>query len=118
MTVLNRTSAERNNLSKNILYTIIDNGFVVTNHQRLKYVQRKLEKLITKCKNKTLSNVKLVSSHLGNDRLRTGKIFQIVSNLSERNGGYTAVKKLRFRKGDNSLESVLFFKDDKRFKNE
>ena len=62
--------------------------------------------------------MKLVSSYLGNDRLRTGRIYQIVSNLSQRNGGYTSVKKLRFRKGDNSLESVLFFKDDNRFKNE
>lgn len=62
-----------------------------------------VEKLITKAKNPTLANTRLILGQLENNKSLTGKLVKEVGpKYEKRAGGYTRIVKLPARQGDAS----------------
>lgn len=99
---LNRTSAHRLAMFRNMSVSLIEHEAIKTTLPKAKELRRVIEPLITLAKNPTLANRRLAFARL-RDRDAVTKLFnEIGPRYQERNGGYTRVLKMGFRQGDNA----------------
>ena len=99
---LNRNSAHRKALFKNLAIALIDKAIIKTTLPKAKELRRFIEPLITIGKDDNVANRRLVFSRLRSDE-SVNKLFTEVSvNAMDRNGGYTRIIKAGFRPGDKA----------------
>ena len=99
---LNRTSAHRLAMFRNMAVSLITHEGIKTTLPKAKELRRVIEPLITLGKEPTLANRRLAFARL-RDRDAVTKLFnEIGPRYQERNGGYTRVLKMGFRQGDNA----------------
>ncbi|SRR5699024_2079157 len=99
---LNRTSAHRLAMFRNMSVSLIQHEAIKTTLPKAKELRRVIEPLITLAKNPTLANRRLAFARL-RDRAAVTKLFEELGPRYEaRNGGYTRVLKMGFRQGDNA----------------
>lgn len=99
---LNRTSAHRLAMFRNMAVSLITHEAIKTTLPKAKELRRVVEPLITLGKNPTLANRRLAFARL-RDRDAVTKLFnEIGPRYQARNGGYTRVLKMGFRQGDNA----------------
>lgn len=104
---LNRTSAHRKAMFANMINAIIKHEQVVTSLQKAKEIRPLIDKVITLGKNHSLSNRRRALSWLG-QKTMVKKVFDVLAKRYEnRNGGYSRVVKLGFRKGDMAPTAVI-----------
>ncbi|MEE2855955.1 MAG: 50S ribosomal protein L17 [Planctomycetota bacterium] len=109
---LNRTSSHRKALAKNLMRAFLiewqGKGHIVTTRSKAKFIQPKIEKLISLSRNKTVHNVRRAMSLIG-DRDAVRVLFdEIGPYYNERPGGYTRVLRLvKPRLGDASIRAYL-----------
>ena len=119
---LNRTTAHRNALRRNLTASLFEHGTISTTRQKAKFVQPFAEKLITLAKDGSL-HARRRAIALLQDRdickvegAESVKETQIITKLfseigprfQERNGGYTRIINLPLRRvGDNGLLVLL-----------
>lgn len=114
---LGRNSSHRKALAKNLLRAFFlefdRKGYIVTTKTKAKFIQPKVEKMITMAKTKSLHNVRRAMAELG-DREAVSKLFdQIGPYYVDRPGGYTRVLKMaRPRLGDNAPRAYLGYVHD------
>lgn len=99
----------RKALFRNLMHHLITYGRIKTTTERAKYLKRMIEKLITIAKKQNLSALRRLLSKL--PKKSAYKLYyEIAPKYLERNGGYTRVIKLPFRrKGDNAELSIIEF---------
>lgn len=106
----NRTKNQRAALLKGLVASLIEHDKIVTTEAKAKELRPKVEKLITKAKNPTLSNRRLLLSGLYNNEEIVNKLINDVApRYSERAGGYTRIIKLAVRKSDASPMALIEF---------
>ena len=99
---LNRNSAHRKALFKNLAIALIEQDIIKTTLPKAKELRRFIEPLITMGKEDTVANRRHVFSKLRSEAA-VAKLFTEVSvNASERKGGYTRIIKAGFRAGDKA----------------
>lgn len=99
---LNRTSAHRLAMFRNMSVSLITHEAIKTTLPKAKELRRVIEPIITLAKNPTLANRRLAFARL-RDRAAVTKLFEEIGpRYQERNGGYTRVLKMGFRQGDNA----------------
>ncbi|MCI5851494.1 MAG: 50S ribosomal protein L17 [Sutterellaceae bacterium] len=99
---LNRTSAHRLAMLRNMSVSLLRHEAIKTTLPKAKELRRVVEPLITLAKNPTLANRRLAFSRL-RDREIVQKLFnEIGPRFANRNGGYTRILKMGFRVGDNA----------------
>ncbi|WP_028357349.1 50S ribosomal protein L17 [Brackiella oedipodis] len=99
---LNRTSAHRLAMFRNMSVSLIEHEAIKTTLPKAKELRRVFEPLITLAKNPTLANRRLAFARL-RDRDAVTKLFnELGPRFKARNGGYTRVLKMGFRQGDNA----------------
>lgn len=99
---LNRTSAHRLAMFRNMSVSLIEHEAIKTTLPKAKELRRVFEPLITLAKNPTLANRRLAFARL-RDRDAVTKLFdELGPRFQDRNGGYTRVLKMGFRQGDNA----------------
>ena len=99
---LNRTSAHRLAMFRNMAVSLITHEAIKTTLPKAKELRRVIEPLITLGKEPTVANRRLAFARL-RDRDAVTKLFnEIGPRYKERNGGYTRVLKMGFRQGDNA----------------
>ena len=99
---LNRTSAHRLAMFRNMSVSLIEHEAIKTTLPKAKELRRVFEPLITLAKNPTVANRRLAFARL-RDRDAVVKLFDVIGpRYKERNGGYTRVLKMGFRQGDNA----------------
>ena len=104
---LNRTSAHRKALMKNMAISLIEHEKIRSTHEKCKELQTFVEPLITAGKKGDLSSRRLVSSKL-NSKDAVRRLFDsIAPRYAERNGGYTRVVRIGPRHGDAAEMSVI-----------
>ncbi|MBN1467335.1 MAG: 50S ribosomal protein L17 [Fusobacteriaceae bacterium] len=104
---LNRTHSERKALYKNMSIALFKHGRIKTTKAKAKEIRRVAEKLITRAKERTLHNMRIVSK-LIHDKAILMKLFdEIAPVYVDRNGGYTRIIKLGRRKGDGADMAYL-----------
>ena len=99
---LNRTSAHRLAMFRNMAVSLLTHEAIKTTLPKAKELRRVVEPLITLGKEPSLANKRLAFARL-RDRDAVTKLFDVVGpRYKERNGGYTRVLKMGFRQGDNA----------------
>ena len=112
---LGRKSAHRKALLKNLSVALFTNKRINTTLAKAKALRVHAEPLITKAKNNTMHNRRVVFSYL-QDKNAVNELFgPIAEAVGDRPGGYLRVIKTGFRKGDAAemamIELVDFNKD-------
>lgn len=98
-----REAGPREALLRNLASQVILHEKVTTTLEKAKEIRPIVEKLITRAKNGTLADRRIVAKFLSNNDLSLEKLFADLGPLyKERNGGYTRIVKLGNRKGDNA----------------
>ena len=99
---LNRTSAHRLAMFRNMSVSLIEHEAIKTTLPKAKAFRRVFEPLITLAKNPTVANRRLAFARL-RDRDAVTKLFnELGPRFQERNGGYPRILKMGFRQGDNA----------------
>ena len=110
---LNRNSAHRNALFKNLAIALIEQDIIKTTLPKAKELRKFVEPLITIGKEDTVANRRHVFSKLRSDQA-VAKLFSEVSvNAKDRKGGYTRIIKAGFRPGDKADMAYIELVDRK-----
>ena len=104
---LNRTSAHRKALLKNLSQALIKHEQIMTTLVKAKTLKPYIDKLITISKKGTLHARRQALSKLGDEKI-VKKLFDTLSlRYEKRFGGYSRVIKAGYRYGDNSPMAVI-----------
>ena len=99
---LNRTSAHRLAMLRNMSVSLLRHETIKTTLPKAKELRRVVEPLITLGKKPSLANRRLAFDRL-RDREMVVKLFdQLGPRYASRNGGYLRILKCGFRDGDNA----------------
>jgi large subunit ribosomal protein L17 len=97
---LNRDSAHRKAMFRNMACSLIEHEVIKTTLPKAKELRRVAEPLITLAKNDSVANRRLAFARMGS-RQAVGKLFsEIAPRYAERPGGYTRILRCGFRPGD------------------
>ena len=108
---LQRTSAHRAAMFRNMAAALIKHEQITTTTAKAKELRPYVEKLVTLAKKGGLSNRRLAHARLMDDTQLT-KLFDVIAaRYADRNGGYTRVIKAGIRASDASPMAVIEFVD-------
>ena len=108
---LQRTSAHRTALFRNMSASLIKHEQITTTVAKAKELRPYIEKLITLAKRGGLANRRLAMSRLMDDT-QLVKLFDVLAErYKDRNGGYTRVIKAGIRASDAAPIAVIEFVD-------
>lgn len=99
---LNRTSAHRQAMLRNMMNSLIEHEAIKTTLPKAKELRKIIEPMITLAKKDSLANKRLAFNRL-RDRDSVVKLFAVLGpRYQTRPGGYTRILKMGFRVGDNA----------------
>ena len=99
---LNRTSAHRQAMLRNMMNSLIEHEAIKTTLPKAKELRKVIEPMITLAKKDSLANKRLAFNRL-RDRDSVVKLFAVLGpRYPARPGGYTRILKMGFRVGDNA----------------
>ncbi|KAA0876262.1 50S ribosomal protein L17 [Nitrincola tapanii] len=99
---LNRTSAHRKAMFKNMAVSLFEHELIKTTLPKAKELRRVAEPLITLAKTDSVANRRLAFARTRSDAA-VGKLFdELGKRYADRPGGYVRILKCGFRKGDNA----------------
>ena len=108
---LGRTAAHRKAMLSNMAASLITYERIQTTDTKAKALRPYVEKLVTLSKRGDLHARRMVLSRIG-DKSATHKLFaDLADRMREREGGYTRIVKLGWRKGDNAPVSLIEWVD-------
>jgi large subunit ribosomal protein L17 len=104
---LQRTSAHRTALFRNMSAALIKHEQITTTTAKAKELRPYLEKLVTLAKKGGLSNRRLAASRLMDDA-QLAKLFDVLaSRYADRHGGYVRIVKAGIRLSDSAQISII-----------
>ena len=99
---LKRDVGSRNSLLKGLVTSVITNDFVITTVPKAKAVKPLVDNMVTLAKRDTLHTRRQAAAFLETPA-SVKKLFDTIGpKFSQRNGGYTRITRLAFRKGDGA----------------
>ena len=99
---LGRTASHRGALLSNMAISLIMHKRITTTVAKAKALKKFVEPLITRSKEDTTNNRRVVFSYLQN-KYAIKELFSVVApKVGDRPGGYTRIIKLGFRQGDTA----------------
>jgi large subunit ribosomal protein L17 len=115
---LNRTSAHRLAMLRNMTNSLLRHEIIHTTLPKAKELRRVAEPMITLGKQPSLSNRRLAFARL-RDREVVSKLFnELGPRYAKRNGGYLRILKHGFRQGDNAPMALVELLDRPEVKTE
>lgn len=104
---LNRTSSHRTSMFRNMAASLVKHEVIKTTVAKGKELRRVIEPLITRSKENTLANRRIVFNRL-RDKDAVVKLFeQLGPRYKARPGGYLRILKAGFRPGDRAPMAVV-----------
>jgi large subunit ribosomal protein L17 len=104
---LGRDVAARNSLLRGLVTSVIEQERVITTVTRAKAARPLVEKMITLAKEDTLHSRRRAAAFLRTPA-SVKKLFDTLgTRFGQRNGGYTRIVKLGWRKGDGAEQAML-----------
>lgn len=98
-----RNTGHRKALLRNLVKALIIHENIQTTSHKAKDIRPIFEKILTLGKIDSLHNIRNIRSMLGGDINATKKVVNVLSKrYQNRNGGYTRIIKIGFRKGDGA----------------
>jgi large subunit ribosomal protein L17 len=110
---LERRSAQRKALIRNMMTSLFRHERITTTKTKALAVRSVAERLITRAKEDSVHNRRLVSARLFDEGVVAKLFTDIGPRMKERNGGYTRVLKLGERYGDAAEMVILELVDYK-----
>ena len=108
---LGRKRAHRSSMLANMACSLIEHKRINTTVTKAKALKRFIEPLVTKTKDDSTHNRRVVFKYLRNKE-SINELFRTISNkIGERPGGYTRIIKLGKRSGDNADMALIEFVD-------
>ena len=104
---LSRTASHRKALLSNLACQLITHKRIVTTLAKAKALRTYVEPLITKGKDNTTHQRRVVFSYLGDKEAVTELFGAIAEKIGGRPGGYTRIIKLGTRIGDNAERALI-----------
>ena len=105
---LNRTSAHRKALFRNMAAALVKHEQIKTTLPKAKELRGVVDHLVTLGKRGTLHARRQALSRLNGDTVMADKLFTtLAERYAERSGGYTRVLKAGFRYGDNAPMAII-----------
>jgi large subunit ribosomal protein L17 len=106
-------AAHRKALKRNMVTSLFRQERIRTTKAKALEIRRVAEKMITRAKEDTVHNRRIVSSRLFDEGIVAKLFTDIAPRMKERNGGYTRIIKLGERKGDAAEVVILELVDYK-----
>ncbi len=104
---LKRDVGARNSLLKNLVTSVIEHERVVTTVPKAKAIKGLVDNMITLAKRDTLHSRRQAAAFLETPK-SVQKLFDTLgSRFGQRNGGYTRIVRLGFRKGDGAEQAII-----------
>jgi large subunit ribosomal protein L17 len=103
-----REKGERVALKRSLLRSLALRGRIQTTEAKAKEIRPMMEKLVTRAKNPTLANRRLIISAIG-DEAAAKKVIAAAEGYKERPGGYIRIVKMVQRKGDAAKMALIEF---------
>jgi large subunit ribosomal protein L17 len=97
---LGRTASHRSALLSNMACSLIEHKRINTTVAKAKALRVYVEPLLTKAKEDTTHNRRIVFSYLQSKEAVAELFRSVAPKIAERNGGYTRIIKTGFRQGD------------------
>ncbi|MDE1874739.1 MAG: 50S ribosomal protein L17 [Patescibacteria group bacterium] len=107
--VLGREKGQRSALIRSLVRSLVIHEGITTTEAKAKELRKFIEPLVTKAKNGTLANRRLISSRIGDPKAAKKLVDVIAPAHKARNGGYTRVIKLPLRKSDGARMAHIQF---------
>ena len=104
---LSRTASHRKALLSNLAIQLITHKKIVTTLAKAKALRTYVEPLITKAKDNTTHQRRVVFSYLQDKEAITELFDKIAAKVAGRPGGYTRIIKLGARVGDNAETALI-----------
>ena len=104
---LGRTASHRKALLSNLAIQLIAHKRIVTTLAKAKSLRTYIEPLITKAKDNTTHQRRVVFSYLQDKQAITTLFDEIAAKVAGRPGGYTRIIKLGTRVGDNAETAMI-----------
>ena len=108
---LGRTASHRRALLANLAISLIEHKRITTTLAKAKALRVYIEPLVTKAKENTTHQRRIVFSYLQNKEAIKELFGAIAEKIGERPGGYLRVIKLGFRRGDGAETAMIEFVD-------
>ena len=99
---LNRTSAHRQAMLRNMMNSLIAHEAIKTTVPKAKELRRVVEPMITLARNDSVANRRLAFARLRDDASVAKLFTELGPRYKARPGGYTRILKMGFRVGDNA----------------
>jgi large subunit ribosomal protein L17 len=97
-------------LVRGLAASLIEHGRMLTTEAKAKEIRPVVEKMVTKAKNPTLANRRVLLSGLYNNEAVVSKLIDDVApKYTDRPGGYTRITKIVRRLSDGSPMAVIEF---------
>jgi large subunit ribosomal protein L17 len=106
-------AAHRKALRRNMVTSLFRQERIKTTKSKALEIRRAAEKMITRAKEDSVHNRRIVSSRLFDDGVVAKLFTNIAPRMKDRNGGYTRIIKLGERKGDAAEIVILELVDYK-----
>lgn len=104
---LNRNSSHRQSMFRNMAASLFNHEVIKTTLPKAKELRRVAEPMITRAKNDSVANRRLVFNRL-RDRDMVTKLFdELGPRYKERPGGYLRILKYGFRTGDKAPMAIV-----------
>ena len=104
---LSRKTAHRSALLSNMACSLIEHKRINTTLAKAKALRKYVEPLITKSKQDTTHNRRVVFSYLKNKYASSVLFRDVAPKINDRPGGYTRIIKLNNRLGDNAEMAMI-----------
>lgn len=106
---LNRTSAHRKALFRNMFLALLRSGRIKTTDAKAKELKRVADRMVTLGKRGDLAARRRAFDFIRSHRLVKQLFDELAPRFKDRNGGYTRVVKFGFRRGDAAALSIIEF---------
>ena len=110
---LSRTAAHYRAMSRNMVTSLLRFERITTTSSKAKEVRKAAEKLITRAKEDTVHNRRIVAKFIQDEKILNKLFTEVGPRMKDRNGGYTRILKLGFRQGDAADVVILELVDYK-----
>nr|WP_317631765.1 50S ribosomal protein L17 [uncultured Flavobacterium sp.] len=104
---LGRQASHRNAMLANMACSLIEHKRINTTVAKAKALKQFIEPLVTKSKEDTTHNRRIVFSYLKNKYAVTELFREVAAKVGDRPGGYTRIIKLGNRLGDNADMAMI-----------
>ena len=106
---LGREKGQRTALVRSLLRSLVIHEGITTTETKAKELRKYIEPLVTKAKDGTLANRRLIIAKIGDAKAGKKLVEVIAPTFKTRMGGYTRVIKLPLRKSDGAKMAHIQF---------